>query len=119
MTHETFTPARRFELLHLQMISKVENCLYRLRDMNLHTQHMRVNADAAVLSNMQIERNMLVALLGELNASLKNTVVMDDETIAAKNVLQSIHKLRERVRNAEEHFMHTCTDVEEVMRKAS
>lgn len=87
--------------------------------MAINTKGLRIHTDKDVLTEMQTERNMLVALLGELNASLKNIVIMDDETIAEKNVLQSVHRLRERVRNAEAHLLHTCADVEQVMRRAS
>lgn len=119
MILETNNAINRFNTMHLQMISKVETCLCKLRDTTTSKRYLRIHADNGLLSEVQIERNMLVALLGELNASMKHTAMLDVDSVVAMQVFERIGKLRQRVQAAEQHFMHTYADVEQVLRKAS
>ncbi len=119
MILETLTPTSRFTPLYLPMISTVQACLYRLRDISLNTPQLRIHSDTDVVVEMRTERNMLVALLGELNAAMKNTAMLDMDAESETKVLQAVSKLHQRVQHAEKHFLHTCADVEQVLRKAS
>lgn len=119
MISETNNAIGRFNTMHKQMISKVEACLCKLRDTTTSKKYMRIHADNHLLSEVQIERNMLVALLGELNASMKHIAMLDVDSVVAMKVLERIGKLSQRVQNAEQHFMHTYADVKQILRKAS
>lgn len=119
MILETLTPTSRFTPLYLPMISTVQACLYRLRDIALTTPQLRIHSDSDVVIEMRIERNMLVALLGELNASMKKTAAIEIDDVSGVEILKTINNLRERVQYAEKHFLHTCADVEQVLRRAS
>lgn len=112
MTKETENTCR-YQALHLHMISTVEACLYQVRDMSFNTQGLRINASTSALADVQLERNMLVALLGELNASMKKLSAFDDAVIYEGNVLRSINKLKERVSQAKERVFKTHLDISE------
>lgn len=111
MTKETENPTCRYQALHLHMISTVEACLYQVRDMSFNTQGLRINASTTALADVQHERNMLIALLGELNASMKKMAALEGAVIYEGNVLRSINKLKERVNQAKDRVFKTHFDV--------
>lgn len=119
MTKETENPTGKYQALHLHMIGTVEACLYHLRDMLTNTQGLRINANNYALGEMQIERNKLVALLGELNASMKRMAMLDEKSMSEANVLRAISKLRERVHQAKESIFKTHFDMGEPWAQAS
>lgn len=110
MTNETENTCR-YEALHLHMISTVEACLFQVRDMASNTQRLRINAASHAIEDLQVERNMLVALLGELNASMKKMAALEDSVIYEGNVLRSINKLKDRVNQAKERIFQTHFDI--------